>query len=121
MFYSKIQSSKYHHGQGLLRMRTSESRHMEPRRLARELECWHTMSLSREQLDKAKQPIEFLSSLHTGYEQISSRTGGGSRGDIPRPGREPSRLSQQTSLADVKKEKGRFQHLNFQRPKVLGI
>ena len=74
----------------------------------RELECWHAMSLSHDQLDKAKQPIEFLSSEPTGSEQSSSRNGGGSLGDVLGPGREPSRLSQQTSLADVKKEKGRF-------------
>ena len=66
------------------------------------------MSLSCDQLDKAKQVIEFLLSLPTGSEQSSSRTGGGSLGDVLRPGREPSRSSQQTSLADVKKEKGRF-------------
>ena len=60
------------------------------------------MSLSRDQLDKAKQAIEFLSSLPSGSEQnSSSRTSGGSLGDVLRPGREPS-------LADVKKEKGRF-------------
>ena len=65
------------------------------------------MSLSRDQLDKA---IEFLSSLPSGSEQSSSRSGGGSLG--VRPGREPGRSSQQTTLslaaADVKKEKGRF-------------
>lgn len=72
------------------------------------------MSLSRDQLDKAKQAIEFLSSLPSGSEQSSSRSGGGSLG--VRPGREPGRSSQpssqQTTLslaaADVKKEKGRF-------------